>query len=92
MKLYHLEFDEQVKRDIDRLPGHLRQRVKRILQDLRCNPRSANAEELHDKLVGHYKIKLGDWRIVYRIEEEIVTVLVIKVGRKSGPEFYQSIN
>ncbi|MFN8489488.1 MAG: type II toxin-antitoxin system mRNA interferase toxin, RelE/StbE family [Caldilineaceae bacterium] len=77
---------------LTRLPGHLRQRVKRILQDLRRNPRPSNAEELHDKLAGHYKVKLGDWRIVYRIEEDILTVVVVKVGRKSGPEFYQSIN
>jgi mRNA interferase RelE/StbE len=92
MKLYQLDMDEQVRRDIDRLPGNLRQRVKRILQELRRNPRPPVAEDLHDKLAGHYKIKLGDWRIVYRIDDDIVTVIVVKVGKKSGPEFYQAIN
>jgi mRNA interferase RelE/StbE len=84
--------DEQVKQAIGRLPGNLRQRVKRILQDLRRNPRPPIAEDLRAKLAGHYKIKLGDWRIVYHIDDDVVVVIVLKVGKKSGPEFYQNIN
>ncbi|HMN31239.1 MAG TPA: type II toxin-antitoxin system RelE/ParE family toxin [Caldilineaceae bacterium] len=86
---YQLDFRKGVLREIERMPGHLRQRVKRIIQQLNVDPRPAIAEELHDDLQGLYKIKLGDWRVVYRVDDTILVVTVIKVGQKSGPEFYK---
>ena len=91
MKKYQLDFRSGVLREIDRLPSHLHQRVKHIILGLADNPRPDIAQELHDDLRGYYKIKLGDWRIVYRIGDEILVVTVIKVGKKVGPEFYRQV-
>ncbi len=88
MKLYRLRLEEGVKEAIQRLPGNIRQRVKHLIDDLRRNPRPANATELRGELRGRYRIRLGDWRIVYKVEDEIITVTVIKVGMKEGPTFY----
>jgi mRNA-degrading endonuclease RelE of RelBE toxin-antitoxin system len=35
-----------------------------------------------------YRIALDQIRIVYSIEDEMLVVEVVKVGRKHGPEFY----
>jgi mRNA interferase RelE/StbE len=91
MKLYRLRFEEGAKEAIQRLPGNMRQRVKRLIDDLRRNPRPTNAAELRDELKGRYRIRLGHWRIIYRVDDEIVTVTVIKVGMKEGPEFYTDV-
>ena len=36
----------------------------------------------------HYRLALGEWRIMYRVDDDVIVVEVIKVGRKHGPEFY----
>ena len=39
------------------------------------------------KLVGHkdhWRVRVGDWRIVYRIEDARLVVVVIRVGARSG--------
>lgn len=90
-KKYQLDFRKGVLHEIERLPGHFRQRVKQIIRGLVDDPRPAMAEELHGDLQGYYKIKLGDWRIVYHIGDEILVVTVMKVGKKEGPEFYRQV-
>jgi mRNA-degrading endonuclease RelE of RelBE toxin-antitoxin system len=85
---YWLELSADVRRQIERLPGHLRQRVKRIIASLRHNPRPKQSIELCDRS-GRYRIRLDDhWRIFYRIDDRQLIVTILRVGRKKGPEFY----
>jgi mRNA interferase RelE/StbE len=92
MKLYRLRLEEGVKEAIQRLPGNIRQRVKRTLDDLRRNPKPEIATELRGELKSHYRIRLGHWRIVYHVDDEVITVTVLKVGMKEGPEFYHDLD
>jgi mRNA interferase RelE/StbE len=90
MNSYQLEIPTRVRRQIDRLPGHYRQRVKAIIQQLPSNPRPSNAKLLREK--GEiYRIALDQYRIVYSIENDVLVIEVVKVGRKYGPEFYADI-
>jgi mRNA-degrading endonuclease RelE of RelBE toxin-antitoxin system len=85
---YWLEISSEVRQQIERLPGHLRQRVKRIIAALRKNPRPAFAQELRGR-PGRFRIRLdGDYRVFYRIEEERSVILILRVGKKKGSEFY----
>ncbi len=90
MNAYRLEIPTHVRHQVDRLPGHYRQRVKEIIQRLSVNPRPGNAKLLREK-AAIYRIALDHIRIVYSIEEEVLVVAVVKVGRKHGPEFYADI-
>lgn len=87
-KKYRLNFAEDVLHDIDRLPGHVRQRVKRTINSLTDNPRPSSAIELRNK-ADHYRIRLDDWRILYQVKDEDLIVFILKVGIKKGPEFYE---
>lgn len=87
---YQLEFAEGVRRQLERLPGHLYQRIKRIIESLRIDPKPRMAERLRGT-TERYKIALGEYRIVYRVKDDILLILVLKVGKKHGPEFYADI-
>ena len=41
----------------------------------------------------HYKIKLRDagYRLVYRVEDETITVLVVSIGKRERSEAYRKI-
>jgi len=88
MKRYWLEISNEVRRQIDRLPNRLRPQVKQIIASLRDNPRPATAIELRDR-PGRYRISLDDHRLYYRIDDDQLVVILLKVGRKHGPEFYE---
>jgi mRNA interferase RelE/StbE len=88
--VYQLEIPVRVRRQIDRLPGRYRQRVKEIIEQLVIDPRPSKAKLLREK-EEIYRIAFDQYRIVYSIEDEILVIVVVKVGHKQGPEFYADV-
>ena len=77
------------------LPGHVRQRVKRAIDDLQTEPRPAESKELDfpeakqpsGNKVEVRRLRLDKWRVLYTIHEahKVVDVLAI---RKRPPYDY----
>jgi mRNA interferase RelE/StbE len=73
---YQLEFAEGVRRQLVRLPGHFYQRAKRIIESLRDDPHPRSAVRLRGQSE-RYKIPLGEYRIIYRVKDDILLILVL---------------
>ena len=80
---YRLKIPKAVRLEIERLPGNVRQRVKQAIAGLAFEPRPPNARELEDELAGFWRIKLEDYRIIYSIAEDVITVEIIRVARRT---------
>ena len=87
---YRLKITETAKREIDRLPGNIRQRVRKIIDNLAEEPSPKGAKELRG-MPGRYRIRVERWRIIYRVDETELLVLLLRVRRKTGPETYENI-
>ena len=87
---YKIKITETARNDIRSLPDHMRQRVRRAIDALSTNPLPGGAKELRG-LPGRYRIRIDRWRIIYRIDQENVIVLLLRVRRKTGPETYQDL-
>jgi len=73
--------DSRTRKTLDRLPGDMYGRVLRKLESLEQNPRPFGAE----KLAGpedFYRVRVGDWRIVYAIRDRELVVIVIRIGHR----------
>ena len=80
--IYQIDVSKRTRREIDQLPGHMRQRIKREIAQLAFNPRPTHAVELRGPLKDRYKIVLDQYRIVYWIQDGIAIVQVLKAGKK----------
>jgi len=87
---HKLKITETAKKEIYRLPGNIRQRVRWIVNNLAEDPRPRESKELRG-MPGRYRIRLDQWRIIYRIERENLVVLILRVRRKTGAETYEDI-
>ena len=87
---YQIDISRRARRQIEELSGHLRQRVKRTLAQWADDPRPEDAVELRGPLRGYYKIKLDLYRVVYRIEDDVARVLILKTGKKHSG-FYDDV-
>ena len=87
---YRLKISRDVQRQIDHLPGNMRQRVKRTIAALAFEPRPGNAEELGEELAGFWRIKLDDYRINYSIHDDVVTVEIVRVVKRT-PKTYAGL-
>ncbi|MCY1295447.1 mRNA interferase toxin RelE [compost metagenome] len=87
---YELEFLPSAMREWEKLGHTVREQIKKKLRERLQAPR-VQADALRD-LPGHYKIKLraSGYRLVYRVEDERVVVVVVSVGKRERGEVYQS--
>jgi mRNA interferase RelE/StbE len=78
---------------IKKLPGNVRHRVKRAIDDLGDNPRPSDGKALlfarhgEDAAFEVWRVRIDNWRIIYLVTEVEKTVDVIAV-RKRPPYDY----
>jgi mRNA interferase RelE/StbE len=87
---YRIRIATTADREIRRRPGHVRQQVRRAIQALAQEPRPSDAKELREKS-GFYRLRLDDWRIVFRVDDENQVVRILWVPLKTGPETYENL-
>lgn len=79
--VYRVEFAPQAIRDFRKLERHLQKKLKPHIDRLAENPFPQNIK----KLAGDddfYRIRVGDYRIVYQVQKKILLVLVVKIGHR----------
>lgn len=65
-------------------PKSLAKKIARCLQQLEENPRShPNIKVLKGDLAGYYRYRIGDYRVIYSIEDQVVQVLVVAIAHRS---------
>jgi mRNA interferase RelE/StbE len=67
-------------RHIAKLDRQVRRRIDRAIMALGNNPRPPGATKLGD--VDAWRIRVGDWRVIYQIRDSELLVLVIRVGHR----------
>jgi mRNA interferase RelE/StbE len=80
--LYTVEFSERAAKSLDKLPAKIFDRVSKAADELEINPRPNGCKKLEGK-IDTYRIRVGDYRIVYRVEDKKLFVLVIDVDHRS---------
>ncbi len=81
MALYKVEISKNVrKKDLNHIPPRDVRRITERLRSLTEDPYPAGAIRLKGR--EEWRIRQGDYRILYLVYEQIVTVIVIKVGHR----------
>jgi mRNA interferase RelE/StbE len=80
MAVYSLFLKDSVRKDLNSIPdSHLKRIVERI-GSLAENPRPIGCEKLSGQ--ERYRVRQGNYRIIYSIEDSQLTVWVVKVGHR----------
>jgi len=69
-------------RAIQRLPMPVHRRVLQLLERLQQWPRVSGAKPLRGPLVGRYRLRTGDYRVQFYLQQD--SVIVEKVGHRDG--------
>lgn len=78
---YRVEFAPSAAREFRRMDRQLQVRLKTRIDALAENPRPHGAKQLAG-LKGLYRVREGDYRIVYQVQDEVLLVLVVGVGHR----------
>jgi mRNA interferase RelE/StbE len=80
MASYKIEIKKTAAKEIENLPSVVLKRVVTHIQELGNDPRPIGCKKLSGE--EKYRLRVGDYRILYEIEDEVVTVYVVKVAHR----------
>ncbi|MDX9867356.1 MAG: type II toxin-antitoxin system RelE/ParE family toxin [Kiritimatiellia bacterium] len=83
---YAVRLDPRTWKGIERLPDDIRGRIVRRLKSLEEDPRPPGVAKLSGA-EDLYRVRAGDWRIVYAVRDRELVVVVIRIGHR--PEVYR---
>lgn len=86
MAVYKIFFKDSVRKDLDAIPKCDLQRIMERIGNLADDPRPAGSEKLSGQ--DKYRVRQGNYRIVYSIQDTELTVWIVKVGHRR--EVYRS--
>ena len=76
---YNVLFKNSASKQFRRMPKNMLGKVASAIDELAEDSRPVNCKKLKDT-TDTYRIRIGDYRVIYTIDDSIVTVEVVKVG------------
>ena len=81
MSCYRIEFLKTAQKELLKLSKEVQQRIAVKIDSLVAEPYPLDTKKLKnsDSL---FRVRVGDYRIIYRIEEKKLIVLIVKIGHR----------
>jgi mRNA interferase RelE/StbE len=80
MGRYSVVFRKSVSKDLRAFPKKDIGRILKCIRSLADEPRPQGCEKLSAQ--ERYRIRFGVYRIIYEIEDDVLTVVVVKIGHR----------
>jgi mRNA interferase RelE/StbE len=78
---FEILFERRAEREYGRLSGEILRRVSDAIDSLATEPRPHGATKLAGR--SDYRIRVGDWRVVYEIDDPRQRIVVVRVAHRS---------
>jgi mRNA interferase RelE/StbE len=80
--VYRILFTKSADKTLRKLPRNTAQRIRRSLDDLATNPYAEHLDVTKLQNRPGYRLRVGDWRVIYEIENDQLIILVLLVGSR----------
>jgi len=80
---YQLALKGTAQKEFQQLPARIREQVARQLEALQLEPRPPGCLPLSGELRGQHRVRVGDYRIIYIIDEAAQRVGVTRIRHRS---------
>jgi mRNA interferase RelE/StbE len=91
MGSWRIELGESARRDLKKLEPRIARRIIGFLHERVAaldDPRSIG-EPLKGALESFWRFRVGDWRVIARVEDKVLRVFVVRIGHRR--EIYKRV-
>lgn len=82
--IYHPDI---AKEDLPRIPQNIKDTIRRAIETRLIPEPYLTGEPLRQSLKGHRKLRVGDYRVIYRVQGD--EIIVLKIGHRK--EVYSKV-
>jgi mRNA interferase RelE/StbE len=79
--MYEITFSRTARKDLAALPAQMQDRILEAIDQLRSDPRPHGCRKLQGT-DNRFRIRVGDYRVIYEVHDEQVSVLIIRVRHR----------
>jgi mRNA interferase RelE/StbE len=78
--VHRIVFTKHAAKSLSKLPRNIAKTIREKLEAIASNPYAnhSNAKKLQGR--DGYRLRVGDWRVIYEIQNNELTILVLKVA------------
>lgn len=79
---YKILVDSRAAKDLEGLPKRIVGRIDQAIATLADQPRPPGSKLLRGKLKNGWRVRIGDYRVLYRIDDELQEVAIFHIGHR----------
>ena len=82
--MYQIRYRSSATKVLHRLPRNVAKNIVRKINQLADNPYALNNNVT--RLTGElgYRLRVGDWRVLYEIHDDTLIIEIVKIGPRGG--------
>ncbi len=80
--MYQVVIEKQAQKQLEKISPPDYTKIVAALKDLASDPRPHGYKKLKGR--PGYRIRVGDYRIIYQVKDNILTVFVLIIGHRRG--------
>ncbi len=80
--MYRIVFTKQAARSLQKMPREVTNLVREKLHQIALDPFASHTAVTKLQNREGYRMRVGDWRVIYDVQKEKVVILVLKVASR----------
>ncbi|MEQ8478729.1 type II toxin-antitoxin system RelE/ParE family toxin [Fulvivirga sp.] len=80
--MYHIRFKKKAQKELFKLPSVMIKKLAASIDQLELDPRPDGSKKLKGSNENLWRIRIGDYRVIYLIEDVIKIVEIRKIGHR----------
>jgi len=81
--IFKIVYRKTAADELLKLPSNVAHRVRKAINELAVNPHPSGSLKLRN-LSGFFRIRIGSYRVIYSVNNSIVTITIIKIGHRKS--------
>lgn len=80
---YQVQITDKTLKKLEKLPKREKGRIIEAIDSLVEDPRPDGCKKLKGNITPiHYRIRAGNYRVVYSVQDDVLLILVVEVGHR----------
>lgn len=80
--MFEIVFKRVAEKELEALPNLVIVKIIEAIKLLEANPQPKGCKKLKGKIEDLYRIRIGDYRVIYSIENKIEIIEIRRVGHR----------